>query len=49
MIKQAKKLKKMEGDVVDNAKLFYLLSTETYDMHMKNVKLNDINKTLNNL
>ncbi|KAJ0611854.1 hypothetical protein HanHA300_Chr01g0020551 [Helianthus annuus] len=49
MIKQAKKLKKMEGDVDDNAKLFELLSTEISDLHVKNVKLNDINKTLNQL
>ncbi|KAJ0695748.1 hypothetical protein HanLR1_Chr10g0349011 [Helianthus annuus] len=49
MIKQAKKLKKMEGDVDDNAKLFELLSTEITDLHVKNVKLNDINKTLNQL
>ncbi|KAJ0625907.1 hypothetical protein HanHA89_Chr01g0006891 [Helianthus annuus] len=49
MIKQAKKLKKMEGDVDDNAKLFELLSTEITELHVKNVKLNDINKTLNQL
>ncbi|MFS7905020.1 hypothetical protein Hanom_Chr01g00042841 [Helianthus anomalus] len=49
MIKQAKKLKKIEGDVDDNAKLFELLSTEIIELHVKNVKLNDINKTLNQL
>ncbi|MFS7935685.1 hypothetical protein Hanom_Chr05g00406481 [Helianthus anomalus] len=49
MIKQAKKLKKMEGDVDDNTRLFEQLSTEISDLHVKNVKLNDINKTLNQL
>ncbi|MFS7963246.1 hypothetical protein Hanom_Chr08g00735811 [Helianthus anomalus] len=49
LIKQAKKMKKMEGDVDDNAKLFELLSKEISDLHVKNVKLNDINKTLNQL
>ncbi|KAJ0766027.1 hypothetical protein HanPI659440_Chr08g0310631 [Helianthus annuus] len=49
MIKQTKKIKKMEGDIDDNAKLFELLSTEISDRHVKNVKLNDINKTLNQL
>ncbi|MFS7977352.1 hypothetical protein Hanom_Chr10g00903001 [Helianthus anomalus] len=49
MIRQAKKLKKMEGDVDENAKQFELLSTEITDLHVKNVKLNDINKTLNQL
>ncbi|MFS7916651.1 hypothetical protein Hanom_Chr03g00179831 [Helianthus anomalus] len=49
MFKQAKKIKKMEGDVDDKAKLFELLSTEISDLHGKNVKLNDINKTLNQL
>ncbi|XP_021991484.1 glutamic acid-rich protein-like [Helianthus annuus] len=49
MIKQAKKLKKMEGDVDDNANLFELLTTEISDLHVKNVKLKDINKTLNQL
>ncbi|MFS8017926.1 hypothetical protein Hanom_Chr15g01386101 [Helianthus anomalus] len=49
MTKQAKKLKKMEGEVEDNAKMFELLSTEVSDLHVKNVKLNDINKTLNQL
>ncbi|MFS7952798.1 hypothetical protein Hanom_Chr07g00611121 [Helianthus anomalus] len=46
MIKQAKKIKKMEGDVDDNAKLFDVLQSEISDLHVKNVKLNDINKTL---
>ncbi|MFS8007794.1 hypothetical protein Hanom_Chr14g01265211 [Helianthus anomalus] len=49
MIKQAKKLNKMEGDVDDNAKLFDLLSGEISELHVKNVKLNDINKTLNQM
>ncbi|KAJ0494996.1 hypothetical protein HanIR_Chr12g0603911 [Helianthus annuus] len=49
MIKQAKKLKKMEGDVEDNTKLFDQLSGEISELHVKNVKLNDINKTLNQL
>ncbi|MFS7978140.1 hypothetical protein Hanom_Chr10g00912111 [Helianthus anomalus] len=49
VIKQAKKLKKMEGDIDDNAKLFELLSAEISELHVKNVKLNDINKTLNQL
>ncbi|MFS8019946.1 hypothetical protein Hanom_Chr15g01409831 [Helianthus anomalus] len=49
MIKQAKKLKKMEGDVDDNAKPFDVLQSEISELHVKNVKLNDINKTLNQL
>ncbi|MFS7976875.1 hypothetical protein Hanom_Chr10g00897461 [Helianthus anomalus] len=49
MIKQAKKLKKMEGEVDDNAKLFELLSIEISSLHVKNETLNDINKTLNQL
>ncbi|MFS7986773.1 hypothetical protein Hanom_Chr11g01014211 [Helianthus anomalus] len=49
MIKQAKKLKKMEGEVDDITKLFELLSAEVSDLHVKNVKLNKINKTLNQL
>ncbi|MFS7960814.1 hypothetical protein Hanom_Chr08g00707441 [Helianthus anomalus] len=49
MIKQAKKIKKKEGDIDDNAKLFELLSAVTSDLHVKNVKLNDIHKTLNQL
>ncbi|MFS7952410.1 hypothetical protein Hanom_Chr07g00606601 [Helianthus anomalus] len=49
LIKHAKKIKKMEGDVDDNAKLFDLLSAEIFDLHLKNVKLNEINKTLNQL
>ncbi|MFS7952419.1 hypothetical protein Hanom_Chr07g00606691 [Helianthus anomalus] len=47
--KHAKKIKKMEGDVDDNAKLFDLLSAEISDLHLKNVKLNEINKRLNQL
>ncbi|KAF5768070.1 hypothetical protein HanXRQr2_Chr14g0632081 [Helianthus annuus] len=39
----------MEGDVDDNAKLFDLLSGEISELHVKNVKLNDINKTLNQM
>ncbi|MFS8034910.1 putative GTPase effector domain-containing protein [Helianthus anomalus] len=49
MIKHAKKIKKMEGDVDDNAKLFELLSTQISDLHVKNKKLNEINQTLNQL
>ncbi|MFS7946086.1 hypothetical protein Hanom_Chr06g00531901 [Helianthus anomalus] len=49
MIKKAKKIKKMEGEADDNAKLFELLSAEVADLHVKNVKLNDINKMLNQL
>ncbi|MFS7986239.1 hypothetical protein Hanom_Chr11g01007991 [Helianthus anomalus] len=48
-IKQAKKLKKMEDDVDDNTKLFELLSADITELHVKNVKLNDINKTLNQM
>ncbi|MFS8018495.1 hypothetical protein Hanom_Chr15g01392701 [Helianthus anomalus] len=47
MIKQAKKLKKMEDDVDDNAKQFELLATDITKLNVKNVKLNDINKSLN--
>ncbi|MFS7977061.1 hypothetical protein Hanom_Chr10g00899761 [Helianthus anomalus] len=39
IIKHAKKIKKMEGGVDDNAKLFEL-PTEICDLHVKNVKLN---------
>ncbi|KAF5787343.1 hypothetical protein HanXRQr2_Chr10g0451661 [Helianthus annuus] len=49
MIKQAKKLKNMKDDVEDNAKLFDILQQEISELHMKNVKLNDINKSLNQL
>ncbi|KAM0002330.1 hypothetical protein Hdeb2414_s0002g00058551 [Helianthus debilis subsp. tardiflorus] len=49
LIKHAKKIKKMEGDVDDNAKLFELLSTEISDLCVKNKKLNKINQTLNQL
>ncbi|MFS7997566.1 hypothetical protein Hanom_Chr12g01143261 [Helianthus anomalus] len=49
MIKQAKKIKKMQDDVDDNSKLFEALSAEITELHVKNVKLNDINKTLNQL
>ncbi|KAM0061166.1 hypothetical protein Hdeb2414_s0004g00132761 [Helianthus debilis subsp. tardiflorus] len=48
-IKQAKKIKKMEDDIDDNAKMFELLFAETFDLHVKNVMLNDINKSLNQL
>ncbi|MFS7936742.1 hypothetical protein Hanom_Chr05g00419351 [Helianthus anomalus] len=47
IIKHAKKIKNMKGDVDDNAKLFELLSVEISDLHMKNKKLNEINQTLN--
>ncbi|MFS7954368.1 hypothetical protein Hanom_Chr07g00629471 [Helianthus anomalus] len=46
MIKHAKKIKNMEGDVDDNAKLFEQLSMEITDLHLKNKKLNEINQTL---
>ncbi|KAM0064463.1 hypothetical protein Hdeb2414_s0003g00103231 [Helianthus debilis subsp. tardiflorus] len=49
MIKQAKKIKRMEGGVEDNANLFDVLQSEISDMHVQNVKLNEINKTLNQL
>ncbi|KAJ0475945.1 hypothetical protein HanRHA438_Chr13g0586281 [Helianthus annuus] len=49
MIKQAKKIKTMEGDVEDNAKLFDVLQQEISDMHVKLVKMNDINKSHNQL
>ncbi|XP_021985722.1 glutamic acid-rich protein-like [Helianthus annuus] len=49
MIKQAKKLKKMEDDVSDNAQLFELLSADFAEMEVKNKKLNDITKTLNQM
>ncbi|MFS7954822.1 hypothetical protein Hanom_Chr07g00635151 [Helianthus anomalus] len=49
MIKQVKKLKKMEGDVDDNAQLFELLSIDIAELEVKNVKLNDINKTPNQM
>ncbi|MFS7978558.1 hypothetical protein Hanom_Chr10g00916871 [Helianthus anomalus] len=49
MIKQAKKLKKMKDDVEDNAKLFDVLQLEISDLHMQNMKLNDINKTMNQM
>ncbi|MFS8001323.1 hypothetical protein Hanom_Chr13g01188981 [Helianthus anomalus] len=44
MIKHVKKITRMEGDVDDNAKLFELLSTEISDLHVKNIKLNEINE-----
>ncbi|KAJ0561043.1 hypothetical protein HanHA300_Chr06g0218371 [Helianthus annuus] len=47
IIKHAKKIKKMEGDVDDNAQLFEQFSMENTDLHQKNKKLNDINQTLN--
>ncbi|KAL9995762.1 hypothetical protein Hdeb2414_s0771g00945361 [Helianthus debilis subsp. tardiflorus] len=49
IIKHAKKIKNMEGDVDDNAKLFEQLSLEITDLHLKNTKLNEINQTLNQL
>ncbi|MFS7911132.1 hypothetical protein Hanom_Chr02g00114451 [Helianthus anomalus] len=49
LIKHAKYIKKMEGDVDDNAKLFDLLPAEISDLCVKNKKLNEINQTLNQL
>ncbi|KAF5796330.1 hypothetical protein HanRHA438_Chr08g0362371 [Helianthus annuus] len=49
MIKQEKKLKSMKDDVEDNAKLFEVMQQEIYDMNVKLVKMNDINKSRNQL
>ncbi|KAJ0475758.1 hypothetical protein HanHA300_Chr13g0469291 [Helianthus annuus] len=49
MIKQAKKLKNMKDDVEDNVKLFEVLQAEITELHVQNVKLNDINKSHNQL
>ncbi|KAJ0550905.1 hypothetical protein HanHA300_Chr07g0251141 [Helianthus annuus] len=49
MIKQAKKIKKIEGDVDNNAQLFEQLSMEITDLHLKNKKLNEINQMINSL
>ncbi|MFS8002159.1 hypothetical protein Hanom_Chr13g01198821 [Helianthus anomalus] len=49
LIKHAKKIKNMEGDVHDNTQLFEQLSMEITDLHLKNKKLNEINQTLNQL
>ncbi|KAJ0902549.1 hypothetical protein HanPSC8_Chr08g0338341 [Helianthus annuus] len=49
MINQEKKLKSMKDDVEDNAKLFEVMQQEIYDMNVKLVKMNDINKSQNQL
>ncbi|KAJ0743325.1 hypothetical protein HanPI659440_Chr10g0374541 [Helianthus annuus] len=49
LIKHAKKIKNMEGDVDDNAKLFEQLSLEISDLHVKNKNLNETNQTLHQM
>ncbi|MFS8018049.1 hypothetical protein Hanom_Chr15g01387561 [Helianthus anomalus] len=49
VIKRAKKIKKMNEDVDDNAKLFEKLSLEISELHMRNKNLNETNQTLHQM
>ncbi|XP_021975339.1 golgin subfamily A member 6-like protein 6 [Helianthus annuus] len=49
ILKHAKKIKNMEGDVDDNAKLFEQLSLEITDLHFKNKSLNETNQMLHQM
>ncbi|KAM0041007.1 hypothetical protein Hdeb2414_s0011g00361151 [Helianthus debilis subsp. tardiflorus] len=49
IIKYAKKIKTLKGDVKDNSQLFEQLSMEITDLHLKNKSLNDRNQTLHQM
>ncbi|KAJ0726519.1 hypothetical protein HanPI659440_Chr12g0471261 [Helianthus annuus] len=49
VIKHAKKIKTLNEDVDDNAKLFEQLSAEITNLHLKNKNLNETNQTLHQM
>ncbi|MFS7978074.1 hypothetical protein Hanom_Chr10g00911361 [Helianthus anomalus] len=49
VIKHAKKIKTLNEDVDDNAKLSEQLSVEITDLHLKNKNMNDTNQTLHQI